>query len=205
MRITFYEHHYTMWMPYEPYLPPRKMMGAGESSFIYLSRELARLGHDVTVCCHTEFEGEYDGVRWKKEITNQTDVAIAGETAHWFETVDAGLRIVDCQCNDPKVKKHWPLIDLVVVRSQWHGKVVEKITEGWDWDKVRVIGNGVDLSQYGPRQDGQNKLLWTSSPDRGLHHFFAFSPSSKRLFQKQPFTSTMPSSLPSSLVSGTWI
>ena len=177
MHITFFEHFYQMWAPYEPFLPPRRMCGAGETSFMYLARALTQRGHEVTITCPTEYDGVFEGVRWTKDYIKSTDIAIAGESAAGLENIDAGLKIVDCQCNNLDISKREPIIDLIVTRSAWHSHAIDQITADIPLEKYRVIGNGVDLSQYSqplPRIPG--KILWTSSPDRGLHHLLRFFP-----------------------------
>jgi glycosyltransferase involved in cell wall biosynthesis len=50
---------------------------------------------------------------------------------------------------------------------------VMRIDEGVHPDRCHIIGNGVNLSLYDKRQNiGKipGKIIWGSSPDRGLHH-----------------------------------
>ena len=70
MRITFLAR---MAMPFNGHTIHAKGLGGSESALLYLSRDLAALGHDITIINNCgEQEGKYDGVNYKK-FTNLKD------------------------------------------------------------------------------------------------------------------------------------
>ena len=50
-----------------------KALGGSESALIYMARELARLGNEVTVYCKCDRPGFYDGVEYRPQEAYLSD------------------------------------------------------------------------------------------------------------------------------------
>lgn len=148
-------------------------VGGSEEAVINLSRELARLGWNVTVYNNCGKECEDNGVKyrfyWKYNIKDKQDVTIFWRHPRPAEykpnskvvCIDMHDVIGDAEFN----KERMDLIDMVFVKSNCHRELFPSIPD----NKVSVISNGVNLKFL----DGEEKrdpflILNTSSPDRHL-------------------------------------
>jgi len=115
--------------------PFRRPLGGSETSIVHMARELARIGHDVTVYANTPAEDVYDRVRYRHYHAFFTD----GVTAAWdavisFRSFDPFLlgrvapRMIfwTGDAHDQAALNHFdhPVlqqnIDLVFCVSNWH-------------------------------------------------------------------------------------
>src|SRR5207248_6049077 len=113
--------------------PTDQPLGGSESSIVYMARELARLGHDVTVYCKTpegsvaagyshyyRFFADYTSMPWDVVISFRSfDPFLLGRVAprmiYW--TGDASDQDVLTNFEHPALQEH---IDLVFCVSEWH-------------------------------------------------------------------------------------
>jgi len=149
---------------------------------IHVSQELAKHGHEMTVYTHTKKEEVYDGVRWVplrpdgkfKDRPASVDVAIAYDSPQILMSINAHVRILENQTNNPTlIGLPDGLIDMFVFKSEWHKTAVSHVTPTLPLERCVVISNGINISLYADRANIKkvpNRLIWTSSPDRGLHH-----------------------------------
>jgi glycosyltransferase involved in cell wall biosynthesis len=157
-------------------------LGGSETALLCVARELAKLGHRVTVFCECRNPGLYDGVHYQSNQIFQDQMAIYPLDVHissrWPDflasRVEAGLRVLWCHDTVPDVPdKSWmqPLFqtDMLMLLSDYHiANYLEKVPELEN--VIWKTSNGVDLemieSCLAPKVPG--KLIYTSRPDRGL-------------------------------------
>jgi glycosyltransferase involved in cell wall biosynthesis len=163
---------------WEEWAPPSTIKGVGgsEEAVIYLSKELTKLGYEVTVynSCG-DFMGEYEGVKYRPYYDfNQKDkfnIVIA-----WRNNFFSQLKV------DAKQKYIWlhdvpsdsliPPDDLntfnkVFVLSEFHKSLLPKYIPE---DKIFVTANGINLADFNVKSEIRNpkRLIYTSSYDRGI-------------------------------------
>lgn len=161
-----------------------------ESSFFNLAGALARRGHEVVVFC--ECAGEYDHPSgWKAMPLHSiqafpqvegVDAMIAWNEPDYLRFAPAGARrYCDQQLNDfgycrePRWRE---LVDVWVSPSENHKAHVMR-KEHVPMERCVVIPNSVDRSLLASPQPARHphRVVWCSSPDRGLHHLLAVWPS----------------------------
>ena len=153
--------------------PKQTSVGGSEEAVINLSKELARLGWNVTVYNNCGKDaGVYDGVSykpfWAYNVRDKQDVTIYWRHPRFVDYHLHGKAFVDMhdvlpagEFTEERMKK----IDKVFVKSNAHKILFPTIAES----KVVVVPNGVDLKMF----DGKVKrnpylILNTSSADRHL-------------------------------------
>jgi glycosyltransferase involved in cell wall biosynthesis len=163
-----------------------------EGSFFNLARSLAERGHRVVVLAPAVEPYEHpsgavmlplrptiDGLR-----DMELDAVIAWNEPDYLTYAPAGaLRVVDQQLNDwGYCKPGWEsLVDMFVFPSQSSmGNHLPQIPNSADrkFEQLRVIPNSVDLDLFaGPAPErNPHRVVYCSSPDRGLHHLLAVWP-----------------------------
>jgi glycosyltransferase involved in cell wall biosynthesis len=184
MRIALIGANYNLWAPLTPdkLFRPGGMVGGGETSMICVSQELARLGHSVTVYAHTPQAAEYDGVQWIplrgdgefREKPESVDVAVSYDNPSILRDINCHVRVLENQTNNPPIRDvPEGLIDAFVFKSHWHKNAVRQVEPSLALERSFVVGNGVDPSLYAKRNEVAKvpgRMIWSSSPDRGLHH-----------------------------------
>lgn len=182
MKVSLVGSLYSLWKPVTPaalYVPGR-MVAGGETALIRVSQQLAARGHEVFVYAFTDKEADWDGVRWIPLASNGTfvrpsapvDIAISFDTPVPLHNIQAHISLLACQTNDPPMAGA-PDISAFTFCSNWHLDAVCRRRTMIPRERAFVIGNGVDLELYAQRESVPKipgRLLWTSSPDRGLHH-----------------------------------
>ena len=147
-------------------------IGGREGALIYLSREWARHGHDVSSFVNVEKgkrfnEGRNDNLQMgyheylplnltKPILANfDFDVTVAWECPTVFEDERvrerAGLKITEMQVAHLSGKEEIALeehCDVLAVLSQWAGDLLLHSGINFPEDQVRVFPNGVDISRY---------------------------------------------------------
>ena len=159
-----------------------RMLGGAETAMIYVSKGLARLGYNVTVFySHVDKPGVYDGVKWvsaKQYNPHECyDVFISWDGADIFNYYPcAHLKILELQCNHPKAKPQHE-IDWYTPKSEWHKGRICQYNENILPEHCYIMPNGVDLARYAKREKRiPGRIVWCSSPDRGLHHLLRMWP-----------------------------
>lgn len=127
-----------------------KGMGGSEEAVVYLSRELARLGYEVTVYAEaTEYEkidGRYvDWFHWKEFDTRDNfNVFVAWRAPQYAERVNAKVKLADIHDVLPKrLVKDYPDVTYMV-KSNFHRKLYPDVPD----NKFRIIGNGISKEQF---------------------------------------------------------
>jgi len=186
-------------MPFDGNTINERSLGGSESAAYYMARELASIGHDVTLFTRTEQGMHADGVQYVPmgAVSEQTPL---GDAFHHY-AANTPMDVLIIQRHPlafqypwaSKVNLLWlhdlasygtkdamlaqmPFVDGVLTVSEWHKDQVVKVW-GLDPDIVMPIQNGVDLALYDtpyerdiPERDGGPNLLYTSRPERGLEN-----------------------------------
>jgi len=154
-----------------------KGIGGSEEHVINLTRELVKLGWNVTVYnnCGVK-EQEFDGVKykpwWEFNTRDKQDVCILWRSPMLCDhEINADKIIVDLHdCISPEefLPKRVAKIDKIVVKSKWQRGLFPKVPD----DKFVVLDNCFDLKEYlGECKNDPKTMIYTSSPDRGLNAF----------------------------------
>lgn len=127
-----------------------KGMGGSEEAVVYLSRELAKLGHEVTVFNDRE-EVWYDNIIGGSDVVYQPwtllnpndefDIFVAWRAPENCAGVKARLKFVDLHdvVEPERVYSAAEYVDKFFVKSQYHRSLYPELPD----DKFVVIGNGI--------------------------------------------------------------
>jgi len=161
----------------------KKPLGGTETATIYMARNLAELGHTVTVC-EEEVSGTWQGVCYEdvrrcvpKIMENPPDVLVACRTFYPFiKDLRAGVRIfwtgdahdqpfVESLAQPSVISK----IDRIFAVSQWQADMLSNYFN-IPKEKFYVTRNGVNWEHFASSDENRNrkKLIYTSTPFRGL-------------------------------------
>ncbi len=175
---------YTWSTPFHPGTIYTKGLGGSESAIIYLSRELAKLGHRVWVFCNCDAPGEYDGVTYRNApdlpemfAQEQVDVFVSSRLSKIFlESIPARLKCLwsedsydqpHIQClKDPALIER---IDRIITVSGWQAETYMDYFR-IPAEKFFISRNGFNPDFFTTEPTGGNskRLVYTSTPFRGL-------------------------------------
>lgn len=170
-------------MPFQGDTLEKKSLGGSETAGLYMGRELARLGHHVTMFTNTEKPGEYDGVvylnagQWRQfSQFNPHDVTVIQRAPEAFQMpMNSKLNVL--WCHDLALLRAaqtfkgtlWN-VDKVMVVSRMMANQYKEVY-GADDDLLWVTRNGIDLKAFegmeGLPRD-RKKLMYCARPERGL-------------------------------------
>lgn len=163
------------WEPWSPIDIERKGLGGSETAAVRLAEQLSELGFVVTVY------GEVDQMCYRDVIFRHHSVydpeeprlaVIASRLPEVFDRPPAAkvrcLWLHDTDAGDRLTQNRADSIDHVFVLSRWHEKHVGKMYP-FLRDKLRRIRNGITPEYFeGEQPEREKRVLYTSSPDRGL-------------------------------------
>ncbi len=198
MKICWYCGAFGLWGNLSPseFFSGKKMFAGGETALLYQTLGLAAKGHDVTVCGNVK-EGVECNVKWiakerlEEILLDYWDVFISCDDPSIFgRRPRARIKIADFACNHfgigPELDS---IIDYYAVRSDWHARQIRRadstlpIESG---EKFLILPYGIDPKVYDRSYDKMHhRIIYASSPDRGLHHLLRFFP---RIRQQVPDT-----------------
>jgi glycosyltransferase involved in cell wall biosynthesis len=180
MRLVFvYPKRFSIYPP--DYL--ERGVGGTESLFITLTRELAKLGHEVTVYANAYKEGVYDGVEWRSIWRTSEDKSLYDFRVilRYPEAFDYPLNVRktilwshDNFYDESRIKQlvKENLLDQIVVVSNYHKKITKKALQMPDYMIVE-IPNSFDnylYSKFGDVRKERFKCIYCSVPIRGLSY-----------------------------------
>jgi glycosyltransferase involved in cell wall biosynthesis len=174
---------YTEGLPFTGDTLERQSLGGSETAFIYVARELAKLGHQVTAYCLCTNEGTYDGVDYRhlsrmgEPEQRECDVFICSRFFLVFAgNIRAKIRFLWLhdllmeQLNDHLTFLS-PKIDLVYGLSEYHCRHIKQSMPELA-PKVRQLMNGLDPALVSEATRAvtskKHKMMFTSRPERGL-------------------------------------
>jgi glycosyltransferase involved in cell wall biosynthesis len=153
---------------------PRGLTGS-EISFIMYAKELAKLGHEVSLFSNFTHEIKLDCNfnllnKINERCRENWDVALA-----WLDPTPLQLfgpnvkKIMNQQVNDFGYCPGWEnYVDIITSPSQSHKDYIKRFTN-FNLDKWKVLPNACDPSSFTPNLPRNNHLIFASSADRGLH------------------------------------
>ena len=191
LKIAFWGAGTGIWGAVHPdVLKEDRQLGGAEVALVHVSRGLTQLGHDVTVfhgdCPHemlyfTQGAG-HSSYRWRPAnmynprscydaliLWDNSDICQYDPCAHSV--------ILSTHCNtQPHLRDHYR-IDWTVMVSEWQRKTLCQQYRTLSTESSEVIPLGVGLSRYEETVAAEaNRVIYCSSPDRGLHHLLRIWP-----------------------------
>jgi glycosyltransferase involved in cell wall biosynthesis len=153
---------------------PRGLTGSELSCMMYAS-EMAKRGHDVSLYLdHSDGLSEWNGVKLfdlskVSGIDSSFDVTLAWNEPDALRNVKSKLRVVNQQLNDFSYCQAGfdDFVDVYTSPSESHLEYIHKFTP--HKSKWEVLPNGCDPSLYNPNSKVPGRVIYASSPDRGLH------------------------------------
>ena len=155
-----------------------KSLGGSESAMIYMARELAFLGNDVTVYCDCDKPGIYEGVDYRSHIQFnndekcQTDVCIVSRYTEFLSyPLDSKLNILwthDIFIDNPQLSIS--VADKIFCLSEYHKRFFQESYKLED-DAFWVTSNGFDsslVSDIVPFEQKKNNYIYSARFERGL-------------------------------------
>lgn len=177
--VFFCSHAFEDWGPESL----EKGCGGSEEAVIQLTKQLIKLGWEVTVYNNCIKEAIVDGVRWVRfERFNPRDmfnILVSWRNNTFLEPRTAVKKIIDQHdVANPKLYPEKEMADVqMYVKSQFHRECFPHLKD----DRFTIIPNGVDLSQFPANvKKTKNNLVWTSSYDRGLEQLLEMWPEIKQ-------------------------
>ena len=160
--------------PWNPEVHAKRGLGGSETAVVEMAKRLAARGCRVRVYCDTPKEGTWDGVdyyHWNQSRPDKCDVLISWRTAKLLMVCPAKVRLV--WAHDVTVPgMTYPQAiraDRILALSEWHKRNLMQ-AHGLHESHVWVTRNGIDPARF-QRDDVKrdpHRVLYTSSPDRGL-------------------------------------
>jgi len=151
-----------------------------ETTYLEMSEEFVKQGHDVFLFCTTEREHIYKGVYYIpyqkiNEYWNlQPDIII---TSRWFDVLykeSLSKKIIwlqDAYFAPPEQPDAFDRADLIVCSSEWHRQyIAQRYGEQIKAEKIRIIPLGVRKDLFAEEIEKiPYKCIYSSNPDRGLY------------------------------------
>jgi glycosyltransferase involved in cell wall biosynthesis len=165
-----------------------RQVGGGETAMVNIARELAACNNEVIVFYDVDKSGSYDGVDYLPTSLYasmvchlQHDVLVVWDAAHLFRFRDkAQRRVLAFQLNDASVGAMDWTIDNYFHPSRWHKDRFHNLYPEITGDKQYCrLTNGINYDRYliSPMPErNPYKVIYSSSPDRGLHHLLRIWP-----------------------------
>lgn len=165
------------WQRWSPLDIDSRGLGGSETAAVRLADALDEEGWVVTVYGDVE-QGVHKNVVYRHVETfdplEHRDILIGSRLPELFDRpINAGRKMLwlhDTDCGDRLTPERAEQLDDVLVLSGWHQMHVISRYPFLD-GKLRIIRNGVDLDRFTSADDNpvrKRRLLYTSSPDRGL-------------------------------------
>jgi len=157
-------------------------IGGSEEATIHVARELSYLGHGVTVYNETCTPLVMHGVTYKHYSSigqREHELAVLWRVPHHLTDYNIRAKKIILWLHDVP-QKHWftkermGRVDKIFCLSEYHKTLMPEELR----HRVIVTQNGVDLDVFNKlkvKRDN-NKVIYTSSYDRGLEHLLAIWP-----------------------------
>ncbi len=158
-----------------------KGCGGSEEAIIQLTKQLVKLGWDVTVYNNCIKEQIKDGVKWVRyERFNPRDMfnILVSWRNNMLDAKTASKRYIDVH-DVPDLRYYdKELVDgtKLLVKSKYHRDRFPDLPD----DQFVIIPNGISMEQFKNPKKVENNLVWTSSYDRGLDNLLEMWPDIKK-------------------------
>lgn len=165
---------------YEDWGPESLETGCGgsEEAVIQLSRQLTKLGWEVTVYANCIKEGKVDGIDWIRfERFNPRDMfnILVSWRNNIFSARNYVKKFVDMH-DVPDLKFYSPEAvgrSKILAKSEYHRSLLPGLPD----ENFKIIPNGIDPEQFSYETEKvPNSLVWTSSYERGLENLLQMWP-----------------------------
>ena len=176
MRIAFLFDPKMVRLPFDVralWTSPRGLTGS-EVTFFRMAAEMVKRGHSVDLFSKLVEGGViWNGVRcwtYQDDLTLDYDAAVSYISADPLADVSVlAFRIVHQQCRGWSMSKQgWDEnVDLICALSTKHA--VNLADSNLDLPKFRLLPDGVDLDAFKPVAKQPGRVIYASSPERGLH------------------------------------
>lgn len=163
------------WEPWTPQSLLARGMGGAETAAWMIAKAIRDLGHKVCLYVDHSKPEPCEGVEVKSYSTlgDAQDVLVASRDPFILNHVARAklLWVHDVHCGpaSPQVHRHLLMADRILCLSNWHKAIFLEQYPFIHEMQVQVTRNGIDPARFpvgGPPR--ANRLLYTSSPDRGL-------------------------------------
>ena len=188
MKVAFVLSTWAMFKPLDPIhaLTDKRGMTGSETGCISYARAFAKMGHDVVVRGLFTQTCSQDGVRYEMaeaiERDGDYDLVIAWTDPRPLAAYkSAKRRVFHQQVNDFTYCPGWEqYTDVTISPSANHQDYIKQFTS-FPLERWLVGYNGIDPDVYGLQGAAKApRLIYASSPDRGLHHLLELFPRLKR-------------------------
>lgn len=171
---------------WNPEVAMKNGVGGSEEAVINLSKELVKIGWNVTVYNNCGKPKNYEGVSyrqfWEYNIRDKQDITVLWRHPKPVDyepnskiVIDMHDVLSDKEFTDDRLRS----IDKVFVKSKAHRILFPNIPD----DKIAIIPNGIDPELFKKTKKNPYLILNTSSPDR---HLEATLDVFEKLIEKQP-------------------
>ena len=163
-------------------------LGGSEEAVVYLSRELVKLGYEVTVFNNCgDLEGKFNGVTYQPFYNfnpNDDYNIVISWRGNMFKSgrIKAVRKLIwmhDVPQQGQFKEDEIDTFDKVIVLSNYHKTL---LPEHIPSEKVFVSSNGINLEDFkiGNDERNLNRLIYASSYDRGIQHLLQRWPKVKK-------------------------
>ena len=172
---------YTRGTPFDGDSVESKGLGGSESALLYIARELAHLGHRVTVFCNCENPGTYQQVEYHSAENfidfceqHPQDICVFSRFYEALPQANATVKILwfhdftDIKFYTVAIPVIDRYIDKYFLIGNWQK---QRFTQAYTIadQKLYLTRNGIDLKLFGsPVRKDPNKLIYINTPFRGL-------------------------------------
>lgn len=188
MRIAINTSAYQYWLKVHPdnlVKGKATQMGGSETAALSIAEALAARGHDVLLGCKVSYPETFGNLRIcpldlfpTTVFSGQFDVLVSWDDPHLFRIAlpHIPVKVLCFQLNDVQLGVIQHVVDLYFHPSEWHRA---RFTEEFGVPEAgQVVGltNGTDPRLFMDWTARHQRVIWASSPDRGLHHLLRMWP-----------------------------
>ena len=177
------------WETWGPHSIREGGIGGSETAAIHVSRELARLGHEIEIIGQVK-PGAFEGVTYfafgeRVDQPIECDVFVSSRTLSARRLLNVKSRLSVLWLHDVHAGDDYQgdlnHYDLVYCVSPWAASFVKNYYTHLSPEKVVITRNGIDTSLFQGPMDFHRKpkFIYSSSPDRGLMRLLDFWPDIK--------------------------
>jgi glycosyltransferase involved in cell wall biosynthesis len=162
------------WETWSPHDIERRGLGGSETAAVRVAQELSELGYVVSVYGEVQ-PGAYQQVIYRHHsVFDPMERRLAVIASRIPEVGDKRLNcrsrllwLHDTDCGDRLTARRAEAFDHALVLSRWHAEHVSGMYP-FLRGRLRRIRNGIERAYFRKYGDRQKRVLYTSSPDRGL-------------------------------------
>lgn len=172
------------WEAWSPADVDGRGLGGSETAAVHLARWLSKFGWIVTVY------GEMDTIAFEQVLYRHhstfdplqpVDLLISSRVPELFQRPTRARRrmlwLHDIDCGDRLTREIASRLDHVLVLSGWHKRHVKGRYPFLTGEQLVQVRNGIDMGRFKTRAaERARRVLYTSSPDRGLDRILEFWP-----------------------------